>query len=408
MLKKSTQRKLALYFSATIILNGVLFWRSAHGIAIGLSDFASFYTASEILHEGRGHQLYNLSLQEAIQRSIKPAVVAERRAVLPYNHPPFEAFMFGPMAWFSYRAADLIWLSINVGLLAAIIMILRNNLPFLGQAPLYLWVAACLAFTPIMVALIQGQDSIVLLFFYCMAFIALRRKAGFAAGVWIALGLLKFQLTLPFVAPLLLLKRWRTVAGFGAAALLLFVVSFGTVGLSGLLNYPVFVWSLERDPKFAWLEPPKMPNLRGLASSLFHPNHVRMGVAFLLVASAICLATATFLWRKTTRDDFRNVGLAFATALIVSVLVSYHILLHDLSILFLSLALILESVAGELASASRTNILISACAALLWSPLSLILMQFRHFECLAAILLVLLGAVLFDSRSFDTTSALQQ
>src|ERR1017187_8626586 len=157
MLKKETQRTLALYFSAMILLNGFLVWRSAHGIAVGLSDFASFYTAAEILHDGRGRQLYDLNLQEEVQRSVIPAAVKERGAILPFNHPAFEAVMFLPLVAFSYRTAYLIWFSVNIGLLAAVILIIRKNLLFLGQLPLYLWAAAALAFTPLIVTLIQGQ-----------------------------------------------------------------------------------------------------------------------------------------------------------------------------------------------------------------------------------------------------------
>ena len=87
MLKKQIQRKLAIYFSALIFINCFVFWRSAHGIAIGLSDFASFYTAAEILHDGRGHQLYDLNLQEKAQRSVMPEAVKERGGFPPFNHP---------------------------------------------------------------------------------------------------------------------------------------------------------------------------------------------------------------------------------------------------------------------------------------------------------------------------------
>ncbi len=264
MLKKQTQRKLALYFSAMILLNGFFFWRSAHGIATGLSDFSTFYTAAEILREGQGHQLYNLDLQESVQRSVTPAGVNERGAVIPYNHPPFEAPLFLPLIAFSYGVAYCIWLAVNAGLLAAVIIILRRNLHFLGQLPLYLWIAACVAFTPITFALIQGQDSIVLLFCFCMAFIALRRKTEFSAGVWIALGLFKFRLSLPFIAPSLLLKRWRAAGGFCVVALLLTLISLGTVGLATSWHYPEFVWELHHNPKFSWLAPIGTPNLRRL------------------------------------------------------------------------------------------------------------------------------------------------
>ncbi len=403
MLKKQTQRRLALFFSAMIFLNGFFVWRSAHGIGIGLSDFASFYTAAEILHEGRGHQLYDLSLQEKIQRSITPSGLAERGAVLPYNHPAFEAFLFLPLVTFSYRTAYLIWLSINICLIAAVIILLRKNLPSLGQAPLYLWVAACLAFTPITVSLIQGQDSIVLLLCYCMAFIALRRNAEFSAGVWVALGLFKFQLSLPLMIPFLLLRRWRIIGGFVAAAILLLLIALKVVGLEGLIHYPNYLWSLDHNPNFTWLAPLGGPNLHGLLSVLTVPNHAHLGMVCLLAASAMLLAAATFAWSK--RRD-RGLNLPFAATLIISVLLSYHILVHDLSVLFLVLLISVESTIEKQLGAPWSRRLIWLCALLLWSPLILVLFAFRHLEIPVIIFAVLLAAVLWEDRSteFSTES----
>jgi Glycosyltransferase family 87 len=397
MLKKQTQRRLALYFSAMIFLNGFFFWRSTHGITIGLSDFASFYTAAEILHDGRGRELYDLGLQEQIQRSTTPLALSERGAVLPYNHPAFEAFLFLPLVIFSYRTAYLIWLAINIGLVASVIILLRKNLPSLGSSPLYLWIAACLAFTPITVSLVQGQDSLMLLFCYCIAFTALRRMAEFSAGIWVALGLFKFQLSLPFVVPFLLRKRWRIVGGFFVAAILLLMITLKVVGYEGLIHYPDYIWGLDHNPNFRWLVPLGSPNLHGLISLLTLPDHPVLGAACLLVVSGMLLVAATFAWRTRRPDDPRNLNLAFAATLIVSVLLSYHILVHDLSVLFLALLLAVESTIPRRPGAPWSKRLIWVCALILWSPLILVLFEFHHLELLVIVFAAQLAAVLFEN-----------
>ena len=58
----------------------------------------------------------------------------------PTIYPAFEAFCFCPLAIFSYRTAYLIWLAINIVLMAVIIVLLRKNLPSLGQVPVSLWI----------------------------------------------------------------------------------------------------------------------------------------------------------------------------------------------------------------------------------------------------------------------------
>jgi Glycosyltransferase family 87 len=398
MLKKETQRKLALYFSAMILLNGFLVWRSAHGIAVGLSDFASFYTAAEILHDGRGRQLYDLNLQEEVQRSVIPTAVKERGAILPFNHPAFEAFMFLSLVTFSYRTAFLIWLSINIGLLAVVILMLRKNLVFLGQLPLYLWAAAALAFTPLIVAVIQGQDSIVLLFCYCIAFIALRRKAQFLAGSWLALGLFKFQLSLPLIVPFLLLKRGRIIAGYCFVGILLMLIALRAVGFSALVDYPRYVWGLDHNAQFHFLvSPPGMPNLHGLISSLVPRSRPGMGTWILSIASAILLAISTFCWNTVYEGDSTHLELPFAASLISSVLISYHTWSHDLSILFLALVLVLEKASSDSSlSESWPKTLSLVCIALLWSPLEIILIHFRSLDLLAIIFVALVGAILIQ------------
>jgi Glycosyltransferase family 87 len=400
MLKKETQRTLALYFSAMILLNGFLVWRSAHGIAVGLSDFASFYTAAEILHDGRGRQLYDLNLQEEVQRSVVPAAVKERGAILPFNHPAFEAVMFMPLAAFSYRTAYLIWFSVNVGLLAAVILIIRKNLLFLGQLPLYLWAAAALAFTPLIVTLIQGQDSIVLLFCYCMVFTALRSTAEFLAGSWLALGLFKFQLSLPLIVPFLLLKRRRIIAGYCFVGILLMLIALRTVGFSAVLDYPRYVWGLDHNAQFRSLvSSPGMPNLHGLISRLVPRSRPGMSAWLLLITSAILLAVSTFCWHTVYRGDSRHLEVPFAVNLISSVLVGYHTWSHDLSVLFLALLLVLEKASSDsLLSESSSKTLSLVCIALLWSPLDIILIHFRSLELLAIIFVVLLGTLVIQNR----------
>jgi len=124
--------------------------------------------------------------------------------------------LFVPLARFSFVTAYAIWLILNVALLCWIPCVLRKRLPALGKAPLYLWLLACFAFYPIFMALIQGQDSILLLFLYCLAYEALERRSELAAGGWLALGLYKYHLVLPFVGSLW--RRNKLIAGFLTAA----------------------------------------------------------------------------------------------------------------------------------------------------------------------------------------------
>src|ERR1700693_1328941 len=201
MLSRQTHRKLALYFSAMILLHGCVLWPARQCIPEGLTDFTIFYTAGHMLRDGHGARLYDDALQESLQRSFSPRAFENRGTILPYNHPPFEAVLFVPLAGFSYLTAYVIWLAVNLALLFSALLLLRKRLTALGKTPLHLWILGGLAFFPIFMALIQGQDSILLLFLYCVAFVGLCRGAELSSGSALGLGLYKFHLVLPFILP---------------------------------------------------------------------------------------------------------------------------------------------------------------------------------------------------------------
>jgi len=234
MLSEPTQKKLVLYFCAMIFLHGYVLWQARLSIPEGLPDFSGSYTAGRILREGRGSQLYDDDLQESIQRSFSARAIEKRRTILPYIHLPYEALLYAPLAYFSYLMAYAIWLGVNLVLLCSIPFLLRKRLEGLGQAPVYFWLLASFAFFPIFGALIQGQDSILLLFLYCLAWRSLERRSEFAPGGWLALGLFKYQLVVPFVLPLW--RRKKLIAGFISIAAILGLVSLAITGWHSLLG----------------------------------------------------------------------------------------------------------------------------------------------------------------------------
>src|ERR1700737_2616415 len=132
-----TQRKLALYFSALIVLHGDVLGRARQSIPEGLPDFSGSYTAGLLLRDGYGSRLYDDDLQESVQRSFSPLAVQKRGTILPYLHLPYEALLYAPLARFSYLTAYAIWLAVNLALLCAIPLLLRERLEALGKAPLY-------------------------------------------------------------------------------------------------------------------------------------------------------------------------------------------------------------------------------------------------------------------------------
>src|SRR5208283_2463739 len=183
---------------------GVMFWRTGLLLAQGYPDFTIFYTAGKMLRQGRGHRLYDAQAQFEVQKNFV-GQIPTRRGPLPYNHPPFEALFFLPLTLLPYRQAFIAWDLLNLAALFGVALLLRRSGPMLrGIAP-WAFVIACLAFFPVFVSVLQGQDSVLLLLLCALGFRALSKGADSLAGCWFALGTFKFQ----FMIPLLLLIIWN-------------------------------------------------------------------------------------------------------------------------------------------------------------------------------------------------------
>jgi hypothetical protein len=403
MISKPTQIKLALYFCAMIVLHGDVLWHARRSIPQGLPDFSIFYTAGRILRDRQGSRLYDDALQESVQRSFSPLAVQRRSGILPYNHPPFEALLFVPLAHLPYVTAYLTWFLVNAALLGSIPFLLRTRLKALGHAPLYLWLLACLGFFPIFIALIQGQDSILLLFLYCLTYASVGRRSEFSVGGWLALGLYKYHLVAPFVLPLW--RRKRLIAAFLSVALSLGLISLAITGWQGLLDYPRYVWGSEHDAKYVLNSPPGLTaNLRGLISAMVPAAHPEIRSCLLALFSAMVLLLMMYTAGRTLWADSGRRQAMLALNLVGTILISYHIFVHDLSLLFLAVVLVLELLLSDrpLPNATRTTLWV-CIAILFFSPLYQVLsLRYRQLQLMAIVLVIFFLGLLSLVHSLHT------
>jgi len=397
MFSRRTRTKLAIYLASSFLLNVFVFWQSWSGIRIGLPDFTIFYTASQIIHEGRGADLYEEHLQEQVQRSFSPIGFTKRDSVLPYNHPPFEALLFVPLARFSYVTAYFIWLFVNVALVVSLTLVLRSSFPVLGKEPLALWLLASFAFFPIFLAIMQGQDSVWLLFCYCMAYSAFCSDRRFRMGVWLALGLCKFQLILPFVLAMSFSVGRKFINGFLAVAGALFFIGVGVVGVQGWLKYPAYLWSYEGHQSYGWkLALGDPANLRGLVDIMLVGGSGWLKVFLLVLVSGIVLAVAMVTWRGLTTS--KDAELAFAVSLLGTILVSYHLYIHDLSLVWLANLIAVETIRSSSHISRWIDNAVVGCAILLTcTPLYLMLiLRYKHSEAIGFVILLFAGALCME------------
>ncbi|HET7442136.1 MAG TPA: glycosyltransferase family 87 protein, partial [Terriglobales bacterium] len=162
----------ALLVVILLLIYGAIFFQLRRPLAEGYSDFISFYTAGKILQRGAARQLYDLRLQYEVQREVAPEV-SIRQAALPFVRPPFEAWLFLPFAYLPYKVAFVAWNLLSGGCLLGITLLLRKESPQLqGFSLAFTWLAI-VSYFPVFVTILQGQDSIVLLGIYVIAYILL-------------------------------------------------------------------------------------------------------------------------------------------------------------------------------------------------------------------------------------------
>jgi Glycosyltransferase family 87 len=378
----------AVLIAGLLLVYGIIFHQLQQQVFEGYSDFVSLYTAGKILHRGSASQLYDLRLQYEIQHEVAPNV-QNRTGALPFVRPPFEAWLFRPLAHFSYRTAFVLWDLFSCGCLVAVMLLLREEVPALRQfSPIFIF-AAILSYFPVFMALLQGQDSILLLAIYAVAFRALRRNEQFTGGMVLGLGTFKFPLLLPFLIPFVVTrKRISVVLGFLLTSLLLFAGSIATVGLSTAKYYPKYLLSIGRLAPGVNI-PKDMPNIRGLLSVLLQSAaSSKIGILILLLLSILPIA---FVIRKRPLNELgsaSSVGLWFSLNLVVTLLVSYHCHSFDLCLLVLPAGSVFGALLSEELSPGIRKALISMLILVLFSPLYLLVCFGLNYSSLLGLLLV--------------------
>jgi Glycosyltransferase family 87 len=332
-------RALALAIPAILLGLQIPGWIGFVGIVRdGHGDFRQLYTAGYMVRSGHAHELYELTAQKRFQ----DAFVSHEQIALPFNHLADEALLLAPFSFFGYRTAYCWFLALNLCLLALSYRSLRPYLENLSRVHLWLPALLFITFIPVAAALMQGQDSILLLVLLTASFTALSDEKEVRAGIFAGLGIFKFQLVLPIACMFLLWRRWRFVGGLSISSVVAVALSWLLVGSGQMKQFLHMLLSmslrLSTGEQYTFgILPNYMPNLRGLlygiGNGLMSPLQLQGLTA---LSSLLALIAVAKISRKLPAPD------AFLLSITVAAVVSYHLLIHDLSILLLPIAVILN------------------------------------------------------------------
>src|SRR5579864_9304773 len=168
---------LLLALAGMVGMHAWVFFTLRQQVRQGYPDFTAFYAGGRLVRRGLGPQLYNMESQARVQQEFASGVKI-RNGPLPFTHPPFEAAVFAPLALLSYSSAYWLWNAASLLALVGFLLLLRPHISQLRAWSEAVPFLAGLAFFPVFVCLLQGQDSLLLLLLFGLAFVAMMEAGG--------------------------------------------------------------------------------------------------------------------------------------------------------------------------------------------------------------------------------------
>jgi hypothetical protein len=201
-----------------------------------------------------------------------------------------------------------------------------------------------IAFFPVAACIIEGQDMVLLLLLFVLAVTSLDLGNDARAGAFLAAGLFRPQLAVPLVV-LFAVRRWRILVGFAPVALVLGGISVAIMGWRGPLDYVRFVFRLEGTPATRAFGPEAVPNLRGLIAELPGLNALGPWTGLLILAASLGVFVVAL---RRIHNEPGSIVYSSSLAAVTTILVSFHALVYDLSLLLpMALFLLSQIIEGE-------------------------------------------------------------
>jgi Glycosyltransferase family 87 len=395
---------LALGLSAFLIAIHLWTWVFTLPVFLhGRADFRQLYTAGYLVRSGRGHQLYDYDTQFHFQNEL----VSEAEIALPFIRPAYQALLFAPLSFLPYRTAYLAFLAVNLALLWVSFRSLRPKMNRIAHVYPWLPAATFLGFLPVTAALIQGQDSILLLTLLAAALVSLERNRELTAGVFLGLGLFKFQIVIPIALLFLAWKRWRFSAGFAIAGLGLGTISVWLVGFSqaGIYVRSLVAMGAGSASRLDQLRYPismnVMPNLHGL---IFGVADCRFSASW-IAAATIILSGVVGLLVATRPPVNKSGGDSLLLAITAATVVSYYLFIHDLSVLLVPISVTLDRFIETEATGDKLGRRMARTSALLFVAPVCMSYSPRHFYVVSLPILAFLGLLLVQRSNYPSLSS---
>jgi hypothetical protein len=345
------------------------------------TDFLHFYTLGSLALAHRGADLYNMQAQSHVAAERVPAAAGIRYLPL---YPPQVSVFFAPFARLSYPCALILWLTLSALVYGLCCYVLSGACPNLRKHKLTVAILA-LAFPAFWHLIAWGQSSALALACFTAAYLALRARREFLAGLALGCLIFKPQLALAAAIVFVVTLNWRVIAGAILSAATQLTTAWLYYGLSPFREWMRTLLYLPRQLPLLEPRPYQTHSLRTFWT-MFVP-WPSASLALYLATALLMAALTVACWRSQITLSLRYSALLLATALLAP-----HLTVYDLVILAPAFLLLAEWLAAQPdGSATRHFKLLLYLAFVL--PLLGPLARWTHFQLSVPVMTALLYGI---------------
>lgn len=292
-------------------------------------DFFALYSSARLVLQGEGAAIFEPTRRLETEAALKEEA-GSKCGPLPAAYWPGFLLPVLPLTLFAPRTAYYLWVALSIGLiLFACWRLSRAD----GLRPWGFWFVA-VGFFPVTIGLLSGQLHPWQVLALSEFWLAWRRRADRAAGLWLSIQVVK-----PHYVPLMLLYlawqragqalRWFMAAS--AAWLIVSVLLAG--GFEGVAAYVRLYWDTFVPVNAASQSVSQMINWRALALVWFGAGGTDLVGVTTAICSGVTVGLIVWSWRLRPQSAAALEPQAFLTLTVAVLLVGYYTHLYSVSLL---------------------------------------------------------------------------
>lgn len=311
----------------------------ATGNVVG-TDFLGLYSGASVAANDPDTDVYRHDAVRERQQELVPRM--DETEVVPYLSPPPALLLYRPFTQLDFRAALLLWWSVNLAGWVAALELTRRTMSRTAWSLRQLLVGA-FWFAPFLIGFMYGQATGIVALVWAATLYFLARGRELAAGATLALLAFKPQLALGLALPLLARRRWTALGG--GAGLVIVIAGLSWLiwpgqweHAAGSSAYAIEVITDDGYPTWGVL------SIFGFWQLLLGPVLPGLVWPLTMVVTVVSVLGVAVAWQRIPWDPTTiSWRLAMAATAVLGLLLGVHLFSYDLALAILAFWLVVDA-----------------------------------------------------------------